>query len=150
MNFTGKREEKTTDVMKYESVAKYMATNLFTFSPEQGIDEAIDIMLEKRISGGPVLDSNGALIGMLSERDCLKIIVDAAYLNYPSGRSKVADYMSTDVKTIEIDKDVVDAANLFLSGSVRRFPVVENGKLKGQISRRDIMRAAKELKSTNW
>ena len=136
--------------MNYESVAKYMATNLYTFRPEQGIDEAIDVMLEKRISGGPVLDENGALIGMLSERDCLKIMVDAAYLNYPAGRGTVGDYMSTDVKTIDIDKDVLDAANMFLSGSVRRFPVVENGKLKGQISRRDIMKAARELKGTTW
>lgn len=150
MNFTGKREEKSTDVMNYESVAKYMATNLFTFRPEQGIDEAIDIMLEKRISGGPVLDEYGALIGMLSERDCLKIMVDAAYLNYPAGRGTVGDYMSTEVKTIDINKDVLDAANMFLSGSVRRFPVVENGKLKGQISRRDIMKAARELKGTTW
>lgn len=150
MNFTGKREEKPTEVMNYESVAKYMATNLYTFRPEQGIDEAIDVMLEKRISGGPVLDENGALIGMLSERDCLKIMVDAAYLNYPAGRGTVGDYMSTDVKTIDIDKDVLDAANMFLSGSVRRFPVVENGKLKGQISRRDIMKAARELKGTTW
>jgi len=150
MNFTGKREEKTTEVMTYDSVAKYMATNLFTFSPDQGIDEAIDIMLEKRISGGPVLDSHGSLIGMLSERDCLKIMVDAAYLNYPAGRGTVGDYMTKDVKTIDINKDVLDAANLFLSGTVRRFPVVENGKLKGQISRRDIMKAARELKGTTW
>ena len=150
MNFTGKRAEKSTDVMNYESVAKYMATNLFTFNPDQGIDEAIDIMLEKRISGGPVLDEQGALIGMLSERDCLKIMVDAAYLNYPAGRGTVADYMTKDIKTIDIDKDVLDAANMFLSGSVRRFPVVENGKLKGQISRRDIMKAARELKGTTW
>ncbi|MEL6556648.1 MAG: CBS domain-containing protein [Bacteroidota bacterium] len=150
MNFTGKREEKSTEVMNYESVAKYMATNLFTFRPEQGIDEAIDIMLEKRISGGPVLDEYGALIGMLSERDCLKIMVDAAYLNYPAGRGTVGDYMSKEVKTIDINKDVLDAANMFLSGSVRRFPVVENGKLKGQISRRDIMKAARELKGTTW
>lgn len=150
MNFTGKREEKSIDVMTYESVAKYMATNLFTFSPDQGIDEAIDIMLNKRISGGPVLDERGALVGMLSERDCLKIMVDAAYLNYPVGRGTVADYMSKDIKTIDISKDVLDAANMFLSGSVRRFPVVENGKLKGQISRRDIMKAARELKGTTW
>ena len=136
--------------MSYESVANYMATNLVTFSPSQGINEAIDIMLEKKISGGPVLDENGALVGILSERDCLKNMVDAAYLNYPSGKGIVGEYMSTDIKTIDISKDVLDAANMFLAGTVRRFPVVENGKLKGQISRRDIMRAARELKGTTW
>ncbi len=150
MNFTGKREEKATPTMEYESITKYMATDLHTFRPDQGIDEAIDIMLEKRISGGPVLNENGDLVGVLSERDCLKIMVESAYMNHPSGKSVVADYMTTDVQTIDISKDVLDAANMFLNGMVRRFPVVENGKLKGQISRRDVMRAARELKRTSW
>ena len=108
--------------MSYESVANYMATNLVTFSPSQGINEAIDIMLEKKISGGPVLDENGALVGILSERDCLKNMVDAAYLNYPSGKGIVGEYMSTDIKTIDISKDVLDAANMF-------WPVLSEGFL---------------------
>ncbi len=149
MNFQGPKEEKTQTV-QWESITKYMATNLFTFSPDQGIDEAIDIMLEKRISGGPVLNEYGELVGMLSERDCLKILVESAYMNMPSGKSQVKDYMTSDVRTIDISKDVVDAANLFLDGNVRRYPVVEDGKLKGQISRRDVMRAARELKGTTW
>ncbi len=150
MNFTGKREEQETSTVQYESITKYMATNLHTFTPDQGIDEAIDIMLEKRISGGPVLNEHGDLVGVLSERDCLKVMVESNYMNLPSGKGIVSDYMTKDVQTIDISKDVLDAANMFLSGAVRRFPVVENGKLKGQISRRDVMRAARELKGTTW
>lgn len=151
MNFTGKRQvTDTKEPQKYESVARYMARNLISFRPDQPIVEAIDIMLTERISGGPVLNEDGELIGMLSEKDCLKIIVDRAYHNQPNQKNEVKDYMSTVVATIDIDKDVVDVANMFLSTNYRRFPVVENGVLKGQVSRRDIMKAVRELKGSSW
>ncbi|MBV6645215.1 MAG: CBS domain-containing protein [Cyclobacteriaceae bacterium] len=151
MNFTGKREEADTKAApQYESVTRYMAKKLVTFKPEQPIHEAIDIMLEKKISGGPVLGENDELVGMLSEKDCLKILVDRAYHNQPNQKSTVSDYMTENVETIDIDKDVLDVANLFLSNNFRRYPVVQDGKLKGQVSRRDIMRATRELKGTTW
>ena len=114
------------------------------------IQEAIDIIIEKRISGAPVLDDNGKLVGMLSEKDCLRIIVDQAYHNLPIESKKVSDYMTAEVKTVSPEHDVVSAANLFLHTPIRRMPVVENGVLKGQISRRDILRAAKNFKVTTW
>jgi len=151
MNFTGRRQEENgKTVQKFETVAKYMAKNLITFQPNQPIHEAIDTMLEKRISGGPVLNEKGELIGMLSEKDCLRIIVGRAYHNHPNQKNEVQDYMTTIVATIDIDKDIFDVANMFLNTNYRRFPVVENGKLKGQVSRRDIMRATRELKGTTW
>lgn len=155
MNFTGKRDPlnlKSVALPEFESVANYMATNLITFSPEQSIQEAIDIMLEKRISGGPVLNERGELVGVLSEKDCLRIIMDAAYHNHPhEAHFKVGNYMSTEIKTVSIDKDVFDLANEFLHSPYRRFPVVDqNGKLKGQISRRDIMKAARNIEPTTW
>jgi CBS domain-containing protein len=150
MNFTGKKAEPTPQGQQYESVSKYMARDLITFKPDQPIHEAIDIMLDKRISGGPVLNASGELIGMLSEKDCLKIIVDRAYHNLPNQKSSVEDYMTGAVATVDIDKNVVEVANMFLNSNYRRYPVVENGKLKGQVSRRDIMRATRELKGTTW
>lgn len=156
MNFTGKREPinlKTVQLPEYESVATYMATELITFSPDQSIQDAIDIMLEKRISGGPVLNEKGELVGVLSEKDCLRIIMDSAYHNHPGEESvyKVKNYMSVEIKTVTVDKDVFDLANEFLHSPYRRFPVVDyNGKLKGQISRRDIMKAARKIEPTTW
>lgn len=152
MNFTGKRQETNTKgPQKYESVAKYMARELITFRPDQPVVDAIDTMLTQRISGGPVLNEKDELIGMISEKDCLKIIVDRAYHNQPNQQNTVQDYMSKVVATIEIDKDILDVANMFLSTNYRRFPVVDsNGVLKGQVSRRDIMRAVRELKGTSW
>lgn len=151
MNFQGKRaDESKGSTHSYDSVAKYMAKDLIAFHPDQEIQEAIDIMLDKRISGGPVLNEKRELVGMLSEKDCLRVMVDAAYHNQPNAKSKVSDYMTTQVRTIDISKDVLDVANEFLTTNYRRFPVVENGVLKGQVSRRDIMKAARALKGTTW
>ncbi|MGB0521966.1 MAG: CBS domain-containing protein [Flammeovirgaceae bacterium] len=153
MNFKGPREtDDAKQVQEYASVTKYMTkiNNLYTFSPNQPIKEAIDTIIEKRISGGPVLDDDGNLVGMLSEKDCLKILVEGAYHNMPMVQRTVEDYMTSDLKTIQADKDVLDAANLFLNSFVRRFPVLDGKVLVGQISRRDILKAAQDIKKTHW
>ncbi len=146
------KEELSADQPKYELVTQYMVgvNDFITFRPDQTIEEAIEIIIDKRISGAPVLDESGKLVGMLSEKDCLRIIVDQAYHNLPIDSKKVSDYMTADVKTVSPDSDVVAAANQFLHTPIRRMPIVENGVLKGQISRRDILRAAKNFKATTW
>jgi CBS domain-containing protein len=58
--------------------------------------------------------------------------------------------MVTNVETIDGNMDVFDAANKFLSSKRRRFPIIENGKLVGQISQKDILKAAINLKGQNW
>jgi CBS domain-containing protein len=155
MNF--KPELKTKEELagtqpKYESVTKYMvrASDMITFSPEQSIQEVIDIIIDKKISGAPVLDSHRKLVGIISEKDCLRIIVDQAYHNLPSSDRKVADYMTLKVKTLSPESDVVEAANEFLNTAIRRLPIIENGVLLGQVSRRDILRAAKNISATTW
>lgn len=146
------KEELAGNQPKYESIVKYMVQqhNLVTVRPDQSINEVINIMIEKRISGAPVLDENRKLIGIISERDCLRIIVDQAYHNLPHSEPKVADYMTRDVKTMSPNNNVVEAATEFLNSPIRRMPVVENGVLIGQVSRIDILRAAKSISPTNW
>lgn len=155
MNF--RPELKTTEELagtqaRYESVTQYMvhASNMITFSPEQSIQDVIEIIIDKKISGAPVLDHNRKLVGIISEKDCLRIIVDQAYHNLPMSDRKVNDYMTVKVKTLSPSSDVVEAANEFLNTAIRRLPIVENGILIGQVSRRDILRAAKNISSTTW
>jgi CBS domain-containing protein len=155
MNFTPNiksKEEMNANLPKYESVIKYMTpiSKLITFKPDQSINEVIDIIIEKRISGAPVLDEHRKLVGIISERDCLRIIVDQAYHNLPHNSPKVSDYMTRHVKTLSPESDVVAAATEFLGTPIRRLPVVENGVLIGQISRIDILRAAKNIKPASW
>jgi CBS domain-containing protein len=146
------KEELMSGQPKYELVTKYMvrSSDMITFSPDQDIQEVIDIMIDKRISGAPVLDNQRRLVGIISEKDCLKVMVDQAYHNLPMSNRKVSDYMTEKVKTLSPASDVVEAADEFLNTPIRRLPIVENGVLLGQVSRRDILKAAKNINSTTW
>lgn len=119
-------------------ISDYMARDLVTLSPGMEINRAMHILLDRKISGAPVVDGQGALIGILSKKDCLKAALDASY--YRDWGGKVARYMSGDVVTLNADMDLVDAAKAFLSSNFRRFPVLQDGRLVGQISRADILR----------
>lgn len=103
-------------------------------------------MLKKKISGAPVLNEKGELIGMLSEVDCLRLLVDGLYNNEPRQMLNVGDYMSTNIQTISSNSSIFDAANAFINHGFKRLPVVENGKLVGQISRVDVLKAVQEMR----
>ena len=151
MNFRPEFEKKNLHETNYELIVKYMVPldHMVTFKPDQSIQEAIAIILEKKISGAPVLDERCDLVGNLSEKDCLRIIVDRTS-KLPVGDKKVSDYMSTKVFTFAPSTNVVEAAIEFLSSPIRRYAVVEKGALIGEISRREILRAAQNIKSTTW
>lgn len=152
MNFTPKFDTPTTAAAnhKYEPVTKYMATNLITFKPDDEIGEVIAQLNNHQISGAPVLNDRKELVGIISEQDCLRVILDSVYHNQPISKHKVKDYMQKNLITISVDADVVEAANMFLKHRFRRFPVVKDGVLKGQVSKRDILRAALKIKITTW
>lgn len=152
MNFKPEFEKENLHESNYESIEKYMVPfgQMTTLKPDQNILEAIAIILDKRISGAPVLDEHRHLVGNLSEKDCLKIINDMARHNMSVETKQVADYMATKVYTFSPSTNVVEAAIEFLNSPIRRYAVVENGTLIGEISRRDILRAAQNIKSTTW
>ncbi len=124
-----------------EPITKYMATKLITFKPDVDIRIAIATIVKNKISGAPVLNDKGDLIGMLSEKDCIRLIVEGIYNDQPGGTGTVGDFMSTELTTLNADKTILEAAYAFTNAAFRRFPVVDNGKLVGQISRRDILTA---------
>lgn len=157
MNFKPKFEKKnqkdsgTSEVKIYEPITKYMAKNLITFTRDTEINEVIDTLLSKRISGAPVLNENKEIIGMIDDKDCLHVLVDSVYHNLPIRKRIVDTYMTDVYKTVSIDADIVDVANEFLNSKFKRFLVVNhNGKLMGQISRRDILKAIQSVNRTNW
>ncbi len=124
------------------TVAEIMATRLVTFTPETNIHRAIRVLLDRRISGAPVVDEDGNLVGVLSKKDCLKIVFSSRYHDDWGG--PVRDYMSAPVETLDADQDIVSAAQHFLGSHFRRFPVLRAGKLVGQVSRADILRVLTE------
>lgn len=131
-------------------VEDYMTRKLITFHPDQTMDQVIKVLTTKKISGGPVVDDNHNIIGIISEGDCLKEVVRGKYTNTPSLSGKVSEHMTSKVKTIDPEMNIFDAAKLFLEAKLRRFPVIRDGKLLGQISQRDVMRACTNLKDSTW
>ena len=125
------------------AIHEFMATNLITFSPETPIETAIDTFLTQKISGAPVVNSEGSLVGILSEKDCMRTLFEASYYNNLGGYVK--EYMSTDVTTIDVNETLSNVADSFLNSRFRRFPILEGDKLVGQISRRDVLRAIHHL-----
>ena len=125
------------------SIKEFMAKQLITFQSDTPIETAMESFLENKISGAPVLDNQGNLVGVLSEKDCMKTLFESSYYNNLGGF--VREYMSTDLKTINIHDTLSNVADEFIKSRFRRFPVMEGDKLVGQISRRDILRAIVKL-----
>ena len=125
------------------SIKEFMAKQLITFRSDTPIETAMESFLENKISGAPVLDNQGKLVGVLSEKDCMRTLFESSYYNNLGGFVK--EYMSTDLKTINIHDTLSNVADEFIKSRFRRFPVMEGNKLVGQISRRDILRAIVKL-----
>ena len=122
------------------TVREFMERHVQTISPDTDIMDAVDFLLEKRVTGALVADASGKLVGMLTEYDCLKLLTHGdARGEAPSGT--VRDYMSTNVQSIPPTMDIYYCAGLFMNVSFRRFPVVANGRIVGAITRFDLLRA---------
>ena len=119
-----------------------MRSRLTTFHPDQPIRDVVAVLLDKKISGGPVVDAKGKLVGMISELDCLRAEAGTAYEGHYSARDRlVQDEMTKDCLTIGPDANIYTMAHLFEKHSVRRLPVVQDEELIGQVSRRDVLKA---------
>ncbi|PTB91278.1 inosine-5-monophosphate dehydrogenase, partial [Marivirga lumbricoides] len=121
-----------------------------TFKEYQPINEVMELLLKNKISGGPVCNEDNEIIGIISEGDCLKEIVRGKYNNTPKLPGLVKDHMATNIISIPPETNIFEAANMFLRMRFRRFPVIKEEKLIGQISQRDIMRAVQSMKEVNW
>ena len=150
-SFQGARKQQDTSTLSPSiKVSDYMTRNLITFKPEQSVEEVIESLITNRISGAPVVNNNNELVGIISEGDCIKHLSDSRYYNMPSENSTVEHHMVKNVETIDGNMNIFDAANKFLEARRRRFPIVENGKLVGQISQKDVLKAALNLKGHTW
>lgn len=144
---------KTVSKKEYDApilVSDYMTQNLVTFTTDQSILEVMEQFTKHNISGGPVLDDNGFLVGIISEADCMKQISESRYFNQPILDKSVEKFMTKEVETIPHDISIFDAAGIFDRHNRRRLPVMRDGLLVGQISRKDIVVAALKLNGQNW
>lgn len=128
---------------KSAKVRDYMSGKLVRFRPDMDVIDAIHELVHHRIAGAPVVDDHGQLVGMLSEFDCLDVVLKAGYHDNPGG--PVSELMTTDVRTVDADMSIVDLAQLFMQSGFRRYPVLKDNRLVGQISRKDVLRALIDL-----
>ncbi|TXD50065.1 CBS domain-containing protein [Polaribacter sp. IC073] len=150
-SFQGKRETNQEKDEAQILVSDYMTINLITFKEEDSLDHVIEQLITHKISGGPVVNDKNELVGIISETDCIKHISESKYYNMPSDTNNtVGKYMVRGVDTIDKNMNIFDAAFKFISSHRRRFPVVENGKLIGQLSQKDVLKAAMKVEGNTW
>jgi len=142
----GKQENGNSNIL----VKNYMTTNLITFKRKQNVIEVMQTLIDNRISGAPVVNKHNELLGLISEGDCMKQISESRYYNIPMAGATVEKFMVTDVETITDDLSIFDVADKFYKTHRKRFPVLRKGKLVGQISRRDVLKAALEIEANHW
>lgn len=127
-------------------VTEFMTKKLITFKPDTEIHDVIDALLKNRITGAPVLNDNGDIVGLIDDKDCLKVLFAGAYHNHPIAKNTVDSFMSNIMKTISDKTDIMEVANIFLQTNFKRLLVMNaKGKLVGQISRRDALRAVQAM-----
>ena len=125
-------------------VKDYMSVNKCSFTPDMDILRAIHHMLESQISGGPVIDEHGNMVGFLSEKDCMQVAINSAY-QQAGAAGRVSEYMSPNIDTLDIETPILEVAELFLKGRFKRFPVVTDNRLVGTITRQNVLRALEHL-----
>ena len=127
------------------SLDSYMVKRPVKVKPSATILEAVEIILEHSVSGLCVVDDDDKLVGMLSELDCLRAIVERIYVNQQSTAGYVYEVMTKDVEVNKTSDDIISVATSMLNHKHRRRPVVENNELVGQVTCRQILGAINEF-----
>jgi len=123
-------------------VKRYMSRYVFAFKPDQEVLEAAKLMADRGISSAPVIDDIGNLVGVLSDTDCMAAAIKVGF--DPDWKGLVKEYMSEGVVTVEANESILKIAERFLKDRFRRYPVMEDNRLIGQISRIDVLKALEQ------
>jgi CBS domain-containing protein len=111
-----------------------MNKQVVALGPDTTLKEAIQFLTRYHIGGSPVVNDEGKLVGMISELALIDVVFDETVWNAP-----VSKYMNAELQVVKPDEPLMRAAQLFALYAFRRLPVVEDGKLIGIITRRDLM-----------
>jgi len=126
------------------TIAGYMTKNIMTVKQDADVLATIKQLLSHKLTCAPVLDQSGKIVGMFSEKDSMKVVLDSAYNLGMSG--KVSEFMNKNVISVDAGSSIVDLADKFKDSSVRSFPVFEENKLVGIVSRTDVLKALVSIK----
>ena len=134
-------------MLRSVDLSDYMLHDPVKISPEDEVFTAISLIQDNKVSGVCVVDSQDMLVGVLSELDCLRAILGATY-NENGYVGKASEYMSRDVDFCDIHADLVDVATDMLAKGHRRRPVLDHGKLVGQITCRQLLTVVSHFNET--
>ncbi len=115
-----------------------------TVRPDANLVEAIEIITEYKLTGLTVTDEAGEVVGILSELDCIKGVLTAVYNEGDPEHALVRDVMCTEVVACQPGDSIVEVAQSMLDSRQRRRPVIDNGKLVGQVSSSNVLWALME------
>ena len=121
-----------------DAVKRIMSASVVRFSPDQAVLSAIQTMVDHGVIGGAVVDDYGNVVGALTHDDCVDVVYKAAYHDQWDG--KVSDFMNKDVTIVDAARHVSELPDLVMKQPYPLYPVVEEGRLIGQITPRDILR----------
>lgn len=121
------------------TIERVMRTDFIRLAPTTSIREAVAQFANHRMPAAPVIDEALGLVGILTEKDCFRPMLDASY--YQQWDGTVADHMSRDVSTMPVDLDFVSAAEEFLARSHRVYPVMRGSEVAGLLHRSDLLAA---------
>ena len=126
------------------TASELMTASRLLLRPEMDILDAIGQLVERQVAAAPVVDEGSRLLGMLTEKDCLRVLSTSAYEDvFKAGT--VEDYMSTVRVALEPEMDIFQTAEQFLSCNFPSLPVVEEGRLVGRLSRKDMLRGVRHF-----
>jgi CBS domain-containing protein len=118
-----------------------MQTNLITVTEQTPIHEVIDVLAENKITGVPVVDGHDRLVGIISEKDILIMayhkITDTC--DEAMNSRKISNVMTSEVVSFGPESNLADICQCFMNSPFRRVPVLDDGRLVGLISRKDIV-----------
>ncbi len=132
-------------MLKSVEVKDYMVANPVTVKASMTIYEASGYILTNKLSGVVVIDDDNYLVGMLSELDCLRAIINNVYNEGDAKTTLVADFMTTNIEVNHPKDDILKVATSMLDHKHRRRPIVVDGKLVGQLTCRQILKVIKDF-----
>lgn len=130
---------------KSVEVRHYMLKKPVTVTPKMNIFEASHHILKNKVSGVAVVDEEDNLVGMLSELDCLRAMIHSVYNDGGHHIALVEEMMTKEVEVNHPHDDIISVASSMLDHKHRRRPVVVDGKLVGQVSCRQLLKAIKDF-----
>lgn len=127
-------------ILSIPTVRMYMDTETHVLSADDDILVAVRRLLDEGVTGAPVVDDQGHVVGILSEYDCLQLLAEGRGGDMPRG--SVRDFMAATFTAVPPNMDVYYVAGMFLTDPAnRRFMVMEGQRLVGVVTRKDILRA---------